>query len=58
MILAEAKVIVAGGRGVGSKENFALLQELADVLGGVVAGSRAAVDKGWIERALPSWTNW
>ena len=49
--ISEAKVIVAGGRGVGSKENFAMLQELADVLGGVVAGSRAAVEKGWIENA-------
>ena len=49
--ISEAKIIVAGGRGVGSKENFALLKELADVLGGVVAGSRAAVEKGWIENA-------
>ena len=48
--IGEAKVIVAGGRGVGSKENFALLQELATVLGGVVGASRGAVDKGWIER--------
>ena len=38
------------GRGMGSKENFALLHELAEVLGGTVAGSRAAVDNGWIER--------
>ncbi|MBM6861229.1 electron transfer flavoprotein subunit alpha/FixB family protein, partial [Clostridium saudiense] len=37
-------------RGVGSKEKFSLLQELADALGGVVGGSRGAVDKGWIER--------
>lgn len=49
--ISEAKVIVAGGRGVGSKENFALLQELADVLGGTVAGSRAAVEKGWLDGA-------
>ena len=48
--ISEAKVIVSGGRGVGSKENFSLLQELADALGGVVGGSRGAVDKGWIER--------
>ena len=48
--ISEAKVIVSGGRGVGSKENFSLLQELADTLGGVVGGSRGAVDKGWIER--------
>ena len=49
--ISEANVIVAGGRGVGSKENFALLEELAEVLGGVVAGSRAAVEKGWLENA-------
>jgi electron transfer flavoprotein alpha subunit len=49
--ISEAKIIVSGGRGVGSKENFALLEELAKVLGGVVAGSRAAVEKGWIENA-------
>ena len=50
--LGEAEVIVAGGRGVGSKENFAKLQELADVFGGVVAGSRAATDNGWIDHEL------
>ena len=47
--IAEADFIVSGGRGVGSKENFALLQDLADALGGTVAGSRAAVENGWIE---------
>ena len=49
--IGEAKVIVSGGRGVGSEENFVLLKQLADVLGGVVAGSRAAVEKGWIDAA-------
>ncbi len=49
--ISEANVIVAGGRGVGSKENFELLKELADVLGGTVAGSRAAVEKGWLDPA-------
>ena len=49
--ISEANIIVSGGRGVGCKENFALLQELADALGGVVAGSRAAVEKGWVENA-------
>jgi len=46
--LKEAPIIVAGGYGVGSKENFDLLYELADVLGGDVGGSRAAVDAGYI----------
>jgi len=46
--LKEAPIIVAGGYGVGSKENFDQLFELADVLGGEVGGSRAAVDAGYI----------
>ncbi|MBX7313631.1 electron transfer flavoprotein subunit alpha/FixB family protein [Clostridium chauvoei] len=48
--ISEANFIISGGRGVGSKENFALLEELAEVLGGTVAGSRAAVDNAWIEK--------
>ena len=48
--ISEANFIVSGGRGVGSKENFAILEELAEALGGPVAGSRAAVENGWIER--------
>ena len=48
--ISEANFIVSGGRGVGSKENFAVLEELAEALGGTVAGSRAAVENGWIER--------
>ncbi len=48
--LQTAKVIVAGGRGVNGKEGFKLLYELADLLGGVVAASRVAVDEGWITR--------
>lgn len=51
MDIGEAKILVSGGRGVGSKENFSLLKELANVLGGVVSGSRAAVDSGWIDKA-------
>jgi len=46
--LGGAKVIVAGGAGVGSKENFAPLFDLADALGGEVGASRAAVDSGFI----------
>lgn len=46
--LEEAKIIVSGGRGVGSAENFSLLYDLAAVLGGVVGASRVAVDEGWI----------
>ena len=48
MRVEDAEIIVAGGRGVGSAEAFSVLQELADALGGVVAGSRGAVENGWI----------
>jgi electron transfer flavoprotein alpha subunit len=48
--LKAASVIVAGGMGVGSKENFQLILELAQVLGAEVAGSRAAVDAGFVSR--------
>jgi electron transfer flavoprotein alpha subunit len=46
--LKGASVIVAGGMGIGSREGFDLIRELAHVLGGEVAGSRAAVDAGFI----------
>lgn len=51
MDIGEAKIIVSGGRGVGNKENFTQLKELANILGGAVSGSRAAVDNGWIDKA-------
>ena len=46
--LEEAEIIVAGGRGVGSADNFRLIQELAEVLGAKVGCSRAVVDAGWL----------
>jgi electron transfer flavoprotein alpha subunit len=49
--IGEAKVIVSGGRGIGNKEGFKLLEELAAVLDGTVAGSRAAIDNGWLDKA-------
>lgn len=48
--ISEAQILVSGGRGVGSEENFKLLEELAEVLGGTVAASRAAVEKGWVDK--------
>lgn len=47
--LEDAEIIVAGGRGVGSKENFKIIKELADELGAEVGGSRVAVELGWID---------
>jgi electron transfer flavoprotein alpha subunit len=46
--VAEADIIVSGGRGIKGPENFALIKSLADALGGAVGASRAVVDAGWI----------
>lgn len=46
--LEDADTIVTGGRGVGSKDNFVMLNDLAELLGGAVGASRGAVDEGWM----------
>ena len=50
--IMDAKVLVSGGRGVGSAENFKLLEDLAEALGGTVSCSRAVVDAGWKSKEL------
>jgi electron transfer flavoprotein alpha subunit len=46
--LSKAKIVVSAGRGMGSPQGFSLAAQLAEALGGVVAGSRGAFDEGWI----------
>ncbi len=50
--ISEAKILVSGGRGVGSPENFKLLDDLAAAIGGTVSCSRAVVDSGWKPKDL------
>ena len=50
--IMDAKILVSGGRGVGSPENFKILEDLAEALGGTVSCSRAVVDAGWKPKDL------
>ena len=51
--IMDAKILVSGGRGMGNAENFKMLEELAEVIGGTVSCSRAVVDAGWKPKDLP-----
>lgn len=48
--ITEAKILISAGRGIGSAEKVSMVQDLADVLGGDISGSRAVVDAGWMEK--------
>ena len=50
--ITEANILVSGGRGVGCPENFKLLQDFAEAVGGTISSSRACVDAGWVAKDL------
>ncbi|MDF2821102.1 MAG: Electron transfer flavoprotein alpha subunit [Clostridiales bacterium] len=50
--IQDANILISGGRGVGKPENFKILDELAEVIGGTVSSSRPCVDSGWVEKEL------
>ncbi len=50
--IQDAKILISGGRGVGNKDNFVLLQELSEAIGGTVSSSRACVDADWVKKDI------
>jgi len=49
--ISESNVLIAGGRGMGGKKGFELLQKLAELMGGTIAASRPVIDQGWVDKA-------